>query len=321
MNLQDEAPILTVSPSRLSVYRTCPKLHDYQYNQQLVKIGAPQKHFDKGNYFHELLHVYYRYLQSGVQPGSRTAIELMRARIKEDLTKNVAGASPADLQSRIQLFDTILRQFMLFVEKRSPEIDEGIEVLGVEEEILVPVELPSGRIIYLHGFIDLRYRKSYGLRIRDHKTDASSSLDRSIFNWGGVGLSPQLLFYGAAKYVETGDVHSVEISWLNTKDFKTKKPSYAESFALWGELHSEVTYQNYLVTTLQLIDQMLDSPPIPYYDEKVCKYCPFLVPCIGERRGIPSERILAFNYERRTKSRERTLNTEDSGHDEINSIS
>lgn len=305
MNLQEQT-LLTVSPSRISTYRECPKQHYYTYTLGLQKRGVPTKKFDKGNYTHELLHVYYRYIQSGVEIGSRTAIELMHQRIRNDLERNFT-------QSRLTLFDTVLKQFDVYIRRRSPEIDQSIEVLGVEEEIRVPVELPSGRIILLHGFLDLYYRRmvdgQWQFRIRDHKTESASSasVDRSIFAWGGVGLSPQLLFYLAAKYVESGVIPVVEISWINTKDYKAKTPSYEESFALYSEPHSEITVQNYLNTTLQLIDQMLDSKPLPHYDEKVCKYCPFSIPCIGERKGIPSDRILESNYVSRPKSRERTF--------------
>lgn len=305
MNSQDQT-LLTVSPSRISVYRTCPKWHHYQYTLGLQKRGVPTKQFDKGNYFHELLHVYYRYIQSGVAVGSRTAIELMHQRVRTDLERNFS-------QSRLTLFDTVLKQFDTYIRRRSIEIDQNIEVLGVEEEIKVPVELPSGRVILLHGFLDLYYRRrvdgEWQYRIRDHKTESASSasVDRSIYAWGGVGLSPQLLFYLAAKYVESGVIPVVEISWINTKDYKAKNPSYEESFALYTELHSEISVQNYLNTTLQLIDEMLDSNPLPHYDEKVCKYCPFKIPCIGERKGIPSDRILESLYVSRTKPRERTL--------------
>lgn len=297
---------ITISPSRLSVFRECPKKYDYQYNQELSKISLPTKTFDKGNYFHELCHVYYRYIQSGVRVGSQTAVTLMKDRIKEDLGRNFTP-------ERLTLFSTISKQFVHYVEKRSPEIDSDIEVLGVEEAIKVPVELPSGRMVYLGGIADLVYKRrvqgEWVYKIRDHKTDTSGQ-QKSIFDSGGAELSEQLLHYATAKFVETGIPHSVEISWINTKDFKTKTPSYEESFALFPGYHSEVALSNFLGVTLQVIDQMLDSPALPHYDVKVCKYCPFRLPCIGERRGVPADRILAFKYVPRAKSRERTLTDE-----------
>ena len=312
-NLQEE--IVTISPSRIKVYQTCPKQYHYQYVLKLAPIRSKSTHFDKGNYFHELSHVYYRYIQSGVQVGSLTAQNLIKQRISQDLAANLT-------EDRIQLFTTITKQFMRYITERSPEIDAGIVVLGVEEELKVPVELPSGRIILLHGYIDLRYKVEDSYRIRDHKTDAVNDPERSIFNYGGVGLSNQLLHYALAKYLETGIAYSVEISWINTKDYARITPAPNKAFALYREPHSEVTIQNYMNTTLQLIDEMLDSKPIPHYDERVCKYCAFRVPCTGERRGIPSDRLLESNYVviDRTKSRERTLTGEDSDNDETDPI-
>jgi hypothetical protein len=250
-------------------------------------------------------------IQSGIKVGSPILEKMIRDRIAQDLQRNIT-------EERIQLFSTITKQFMRYIKERSPEIDEGIEVLGVEEELKVPAELPSGRIILLHGFIDLRYKVGSTFRIRDHKTDAANDPERSVFSYGGVGLSPQLLHYAAAKYLETGDPYTVEISWINTKDYVSKVPAYNKAFALYREPHSKITLDNYLATTLQFIDEMLDSSFLPHYDERVCKYCPFLTPCIGERRGIPSDRLIESNYVTidRTRHRERTLTGENSSDDE-----
>lgn len=237
----------------------------------------------------------------------------MRDRIQADLKANFS-------QDRLQFFDTITKQFLHYVERRSPEIDEGIEVLGVEEKIKVPVELPSGRLVFLGGYIDLYYRRrvegSWQYRIRDHKTDTNGQ-QKSTFSFGGVALSDQLLHYAIAKFVETGIPHIVEISWVNTKDYKNKRPSYEESFALFDEYHTEVTLKNALDTALQVIDAMLDSKPLPHYDLATCKQCPFRDPCIGERRGIPSDRILAFKYVPRTEPSERSFTQQNTGDNEI----
>lgn len=315
MSLQDGPETLTISPSRIAVYRACPKQYHYQYVLSLAKKQVPKKHFDKGNYFHELCHVYYRLLQEGVKPGSITAVEIMRNRIREDIQQNITTANYKD---KLQVYDTITKQFLRYITERSPEIDDGITVLGVEEEIKVPVELPSGRIIFLHGFIDLRYKDANGIyRIRDHKTGQKK------WDETDISLTNQLLHYGAAIFVMTGLLHRVEINFILTKDYKTKNPTYNETFQLISEPHSEVTIQNYLDTTLQLIDDMLDSKPIPHYDERVCKYCHFKEPCIGERRGIDSSRILATNYVTidRSKHRERSFTDQDSNGDIADPIS
>lgn len=310
MNLPDEP--LKISPSRIKVYHTCPKQHYYKYVLNLDKPSGPVNRYDKGNYTHELLHVYYRYIKEGVPIGSATAWKLMQTRIQGDLERNFTP-------DRLQFFNTILLQIEEYVLRRSPEIDKDMEVLGVEEEINVPVELPSGRIILLHGYLDLRYRKNGIVRIRDHKTDASNSApDRSVFAYGGVDLSNQLLHYGAAIYAGTGEVSRVEISLIKTNDVKKTRK---DGFGLYSAVHTAEEYEIYLEQTCKLIDQMLHSEALPHYDETVCKYCPFRTPCVGERMGIPSDRILASNYVPRSKPSERSAPQQDSDDDETHSFS
>lgn len=314
MSLLTNSPdeLLKISPSRIKVYQVCPKQHYYKYILNVDTPSVETKRYDKGNYTHELLHVYYRYIKEGVPIGSTTAWKLMQARIQGDLERNFTP-------DRLQFFNTILLQIEEYVLRRSPEIDKEMEILGVEEEINVPVELPSGRIILLHGYIDLRYMRNGIMRIRDHKTDASNSHpDRSVFAYGGVDLSNQLLHYGSAFYVSTGQVPRVEISLIKTNDVKRARK---DGFGLYSAVHTEEEYKIYLEQTCKLIDQMLHSEALPHYDETVCKYCPFKTPCIGERVGIPSDRILAQNYVPRSKPSARTTTVTDTDDDETNSFS
>ena len=77
MELLQDPPdtAVKISPSRLACFQDCPKKYDYVYRQSLqLKTPVQRVAFDKGNYCHELLHVYYQMLQSGVEPGSEFAL-------------------------------------------------------------------------------------------------------------------------------------------------------------------------------------------------------------------------------------------------------
>lgn len=310
--------LFTVSPSQISTYRDCPKLHYYTYGLSLKKKVQPTKHFDKGNYTHELFHVYYRYLQAGVEPGSDVAIRLMGERILQDMNSSMQIEGVEGIEGRIQFFKTIGSIVKEFVEKQSPKIDKGMKVVGVEREIRVPFILPSGRTILLHGFLDLLYEMNNQLWIRDHKTD-SSGQSRKFWEWGGVECSPQFLHYALALWLELARICKVEVNYILTKDYVNKIPSLDQMFGLFPAHVNEKILTNYMETTGQLIDEMLDSQGLPHYDEKQCKYCLFNIPCLGERRGIPSDRILASHYVQIDRSKHREPKTTNQNSDGSNS--
>jgi hypothetical protein len=275
---------LKVSPSRIKTYQTCPKRYHYYYVQGLVAKHGKRKHFDKGNYFHELAHVYYRLIKDlGVKPGSDHVLAMVQKRMEEDLESHLTTGN-------LDVFKEITGKVIRFIKEQSPIIDEGIEVLAVEEELNVPIELPSSRIISMFGFLDLRYRQGDYRGIRDHKTGEKA--------WTGqqVGFSNQLLFYNAGIYALTGEVYRPEINFVNTH---------------------EKELQIYLEQICILIDEMLDCKPTPHYDERVCGGCPYKLPCMMERKGIDPSPILKAHYVPRDETpRERSFTNENTDSNE-----
>ena len=296
---------MKVSPSRIKTYQTCPKRYHYYYVQGLVSKYGKRKYFDKGNYFHELAHVYYRLIRDiGIKPGSDAAVAMMRQRMSEDLDSHLSTGN-------LDVFKEITNKFLRFVQEQSPIIDEGIEVLAVEEELNVPLELPSGRLISMFGFLDLRYRQGDYRGIRDHKTGEKA------WTGGQVGFSGQLIFYDAGIYALTGEVYRPEINFVNTHEYKNKIPSFKETFFFESASYSEKELQVYLEQVCILLDEMLDCKPTPHYDERVCGSCPYKLPCIMERKGIDSTPILKAHYVPRDETpRERTFTNENTESDE-----
>lgn len=301
-NLQ-EVPV-RISPSKIAAYRDCPKKFHYMYVQELQAKGPRKVHFDKGNYFHELAHVYYRLIRdTGMEPGSPVADAMMQQRIREDL-------SHMSLDN-IEVFHIITKQFLRFVREQSAKIDQDIKIEGVEEELNVQVELPSGRVITMFGFIDLRYHSGSYRAIRDHKTGEKS------WDGGSVILSNQLLWYTAGTYIATGEVYRPEINFINTHDYKRKIPTAEETFTYVNGVITEKELQKYLEQACILVDELLDCKPTPHYDERVCKYCPYLTPCMMERKGIDPTPIIKAHYvPRDSNPRERSFTNQDSSGDE-----
>ena len=275
--------ILRVSPSRISCFQDCPKKYDYVYRKNLQSKTVQRLAFDKGNYCHELLHVYYQLIQSGAEPGSSFVLRSMISRIQNDMER----ASDVSL---LPVYSSITKTITRFITEQSPLIDKGIKVLGTEHELAVPITTQSGRNFQLFGFIDLIYRDAQGrLRIRDHKTGQKAWTKAEASN------SNQLMFYSAATWKTSREVPMAEISFLNVKDYVRKAPSFDEAFAFPTVVYTEKELATYLRQTLQLIDQMISSEPIPHYGRQ-CNWCPFLSPCVFDRKGIDSSLILDTQF-------------------------
>ncbi|MET0787374.1 MAG: PD-(D/E)XK nuclease family protein [Paenisporosarcina sp.] len=273
---------LRISPSRITCYQDCPKKYDYVYRQNLQPKSVQRVAFDKGNYCHELLHVYYQMIQSGAEPGSEFTLHSMLSRIRNDLSR-------ANNTSLIPIYASITKTMTRFITEQSATIDKGITVLGVEHEIDIPISA-SGRNFSLFGFIDLVYRDRDGrLRIRDHKTGQKPWTKAEANN------SNQLLFYSAATYKSSREVPMAEISFMNVKDYVRKAPVHEQMFAFPTVTYTETELSNYLTTTLHLIEQMITSEPVPHYGRQ-CTWCPFLSPCILDRKGVDNSPMLENQY-------------------------
>jgi hypothetical protein len=229
------------------------------------------------------MHVYYQMIQSGTQPGSELALRSIMSRIQNDMKH----ANSPDL---IPTYSSITKTITRFIAEQSPIIDKGMTVLGIEHEINVPITTPSGRNFSLFGFIDLVYRDREGrIRIRDHKTG------QKPWTRAEAVTSNQLMFYSAATWKASREVPLAEISFLNVKDYVRKAPSFEEMFAFPTVAYTEKELSNYLTQTLQFIDVMLQSDPIPHYGRQ-CQWCPFLTPCSLDRKGIDSSLLLETQF-------------------------
>jgi len=264
-------------------YQDCPKKYNYAYTQGLASAGEPKAFFHKGNYFHELSHVYYQLIEAGATPGSDAALLNIMSRIRNDLDK----APSIEL---VPIYATVTKIMTRFIKEQSPLIDKDITVLGIEQELDYEVTTPKGRNISLFGFIDLIYRDSNGhLRIRDHKTG------QKAWTRSDATASNQLLHYALATYLRTREAPMAEISYINSKDYVRKPAEFDKAFAFVVVNYSKKELELYLQQILILIDDMLDSRPVPHYGSQ-CNWCPFLTPCTLERKGIDPSPIIREQY-------------------------
>ncbi len=273
-----------VSPSRISTLYSCPKKHDYVYNKELVPLGPSKGYFDKGNYAHELMHVYYQLLQAGSKPGSDYAVAQIVARIKNDVSRLEL---PRDAKL-LPVYSVISNRIVRFIQQQSPRIDDGIEILGIEHEL----ELEISERLSLFGYCDLVYRDKQGrLRIRDHKT-GDKAWTKADAEW-----SNQLLFYAVIVWLLTGEIPVAEINYINTKD-QVKLMSFENAFTFNPPVaYTQRELELYYEEICQIAEEVVSSRPAPYYANH-CGSCAYRLPCLLERKGIDPTPVLNEHFVR-----------------------
>jgi len=211
----------------------------------------------------------------------------MNNRIKHDLQ--------AATEENIPIIHTVSKMITAYVETWSPILDKGIEVLGVEQNLQVPVTLPSGTEVMLNCITDLIYtiHKS-SLTIRDHKTGKAGSWSQTM-----IPLENQLLFNAAAYFLLTGEKPlRTEISWINSYVYKQKQPTIAERFQNYPHVHNEHGLAFYTEELFHFIDKMVnDERPVKNYS-KDCGRCQFQPICSMELRGFDTASVKASLYEK-----------------------
>lgn len=283
-----KSSVTLVSPSRLATWLRCPKQYKYEYIDELKPIGEARGFFNKGNYFHELSHVYYQLIQAGATPGSDYTIASITKRIQNDIAR--IGDS-----SLIPLFGIISKTMIRYIKEQSPVIDKRIRVEGVEFEVVHP--FADGLAIF--GYADLVYWDSSGnLRVRDHKTgEKAKSRNDAVY-------SLQLLVYATCLWKQFGVVPIGEISYINTKEYVKQAPAFDKAFGLFHVIYSEKELAIFFDEICRVIDLMLHSDPLPHYGEH-CNWCKFNTPCLQERKGIDPTPIIQAHFKRVTRESQR----------------
>jgi len=279
----------TVSPSQMEVWEDCPEKWHLYYQEELSRKRASARHFDFGNYTHELMHVYYQLLKLGHhKPGSDFLINAMQSRVRQDLTGE-----------NILLLADVWPRLLSYFRNQSSKIDAGMQVLEVEYEVHVPVTTPKGREIMLHGILDLLYRDSAGvIRIRDHKTFGNPKSHTP----DNIKLNPQLLFYAVAlSSLFPSDVLDVEVNAINSTIYKSKQPTQDEMFKLVRWRHTPVGISIARENILRKIDLMFDTAPWLNYRTS-CTSCQFFDICNLKSRGMNTTSLVLQTYEKGKRS-------------------
>lgn len=291
-----------ISPSQLSNYMDCPQEWDFAYRVKIKRKGS-RRAFDIGNYFHELMHVYYQLIAQGVKPGSDYAMDYIMSRVRRDIETGLT-------LDNVEIVNVVSKMVSRFISQQSPKIDSGIKVLYVEKYMEVPIVTNAGREVVLHGVIDLLYEDRSGrIHLRDHKTGAKMG----SWNQKKLELNHQLLMYAIMLHLSKENdwplVLDTEISFINSYPYKTAQTN-EKLFDFFRYQHNETAINNFISYIKNLIDHMYSTPVIPRYSTD-CSSCSYFDICTLQLRGHDTAGVINTYYEKRDRAYGDTSNTFD----------
>lgn len=271
-----------VSPSQFRAHKDCTQLHKYVYGMNLRPVGENRK-MAKGTYFHELAHFYYQLIKSGYEIGSPHTLAAMDTKLSNDLQD--IDAQYAGVVLAVHLM------FRRYLERRTKEIDQGIEIIEVEKklEYVFP-----GTTHGIQGIADLIYRNKITkkLTLRDHKTGEN----QNAYSDEALLYEDQLMTYAVLLWLETGEVPSIEISWINAKvDYKTP-PTNDQLFRMYRKELTKDLLEAWWTYLQEYVYYMRTVPVIRSMNAWKCKKCDFRDPCLFEMKGLDAGNILKANF-------------------------
>lgn len=274
------------SPSSLSVYNECAVKWEYAYVDSLKSKGTKQ-YFELGNYFHELAHHLYRAVANGMKIGSNELMAFMEARIRQD-------ATTVTLESA-EIMNTVFKMMRDYVLRQSPKIDSGIKsIYGVEATLSVHARTPHGHDVILEGIADLVYYTIDGqMVLRDHKSGAKNPYSDEYLQ-----IMAQLLFYAAVLVEKTHKVPKLELSYINSFDYKDRsKQSLYKLFNLYSHTPNLAKIHNFWEYLLNRIDTILETEPQPSFGQQ-CSSCSFKGICLMKLEDMNPTHYIMGQYDK-----------------------
>jgi len=239
-----------------------------------------EKHFEVGLYFHELAHFYYQLLKAGYKVGDPLTFSAMDTKMRNDIME-----VHDDFIGTLTQVHIIFRRYL---DRRTEDIDKGIEIVEVEKELIHPLYEEAG----LHGIVDLLYRSRGRLILRDHKTGEN----KSAHSDDSVEMDSQLILYACIIWLLFGEVPIVEISWVNSKIDYKGAASNDQLFGLFRKTLTKEYLEAFWTYFTEYVYHMQTVPAIRHISSFNCKGCKFRNPCNFELRGLSIKGMLESNY-------------------------
>ena len=288
-----------ISHSQLQTWQDCEKRWQFSQLDALSPKRQPS-YFTLGSLIHEWLGEYYRAVAAGFPIGSEATAQHIVDLMGVDIANaNIDMENPKnnDLELYTRASQTVLR----YIRDFSPKTDRGIKVLGVEEEVSVPIITPKGRKIILFMIIDLLMEQDRRRWVVDHKSsgqpgfwsESEIMMDTQLPTYiGGMNAVGPVYFGGMLNQLNT---YPYKDYWAQPLDKLFKR---ARTYRTQPEL--DFSMLHYGTAADAMLDRVENGEEFIRKMSKDCARCPYMDLCLLDMKGIDSTLQKSELYVRRT---------------------
>lgn len=291
----DEVPV--VSFSQLQAWDRCEFQWHIQYELDYVPVEK-KRGLEIGSMGHEALADYYKCLrdkQVGNNPNPFSAKLWFTERFPEFTNKWMADADDSFDFSNLSIVTWLIMRYTEMCEL----MDDGHEIIAVEQHFELPMVTPRGREYRLQGYVDLVSRDvAKKLWLWDHK------LTGQFWSPVEVMMDSQTPTYAAAWRDQGEDIFGIIINQLKNYDYKDKNKVRDEQI-----FKREQTYRTpkeldaIKFETGKMVDDLLERREHDGYPRRSltrdCRMCSYQEPCLMGLKGIPVEFVLEDSFKKK----------------------
>lgn len=268
---------LTISHSQLSTWNKCRFAYNLSYVQGWTK-KEKEIYFRRGGEVHNILADYYSSF-----PHGKGDTSVVKNWVQEALQRDV----DYELIDQVQwLMTRYILDYSYF--------EDDFEVVEVEKEFTIDLETPKGRLVTLHGFLDLLKKINGKYWLVDHKTSGSAR----FWTDDEIVMDSQLPTYQALLNRHGYDIFGCEFNFLNTYEYKKRDEVSPEKlFKRARTYRTDIETQIILDEFALACDDILDNRHnVRRSLSKDCSRCQFFDPCHLSMKGMNIEELLPAGF-------------------------
>lgn len=278
-------PELVISHSQLGTWNKCRLAYHLSYVRNWTTKES-KSYFIRGIEIHKILASYYKGIKNGTwELGDPTAVKVW---MNDVLSKDEVPYEMVDQVS--WLLQRYIIDFSVFE-------DKGIQILAVEQELGIDFETPKGRLVTLHGILDLLKQINGKQWLVDHK----SASNASFWSDNQVLMDSQMPTYQALLNRHGYDIFGCELNFLNTYEYR--KRDQIDSSKLFKRVRTyrtEVETANVLLEFGKACDDIIDNRSnVRRSLSKDCERCVFFDPCMLSMKGMEIEELMPAHFKQK----------------------
>lgn len=276
-----EDGFITVSPSQLNVWFSCH--YKWYLSYALDYTTGQSKQMKLGEMIHELQKMLYEhFLGRAVEPLGMREINRFYKKLEPRYQT---------YEDQILLYQgyTIFLQYCDWAGQY-----DDFTALAVETEVFAETgwKIKDGRVIVLHGILDLVVDRDGELGVVDHKTYGS---ERGKWTTDLVYFDQQLVFYMLLLHLNGVTPSFGAINGINTYPYK-KAVTNDKRFNREDVYHSPERLEDYLKNIKEICQEIFGAISYPKRLTKDCSRCGYKEVCDLELRGMDSKALLEMKH-------------------------